>query len=73
MISLVIGGLFISDVVQIRDVSFTSQFMNEFALPEQHDVLLVLDSFLYFGSHDLVGLFLLAFVDFSKRTTAHLL
>lgn len=73
MESLVIGGFLISYVVQIRDVRFTSQFMNEFALPEKHNVLLMLDSFLNFGRDDLIGLLLLALIDFSKSTPANLL
>lgn len=55
-----------ADVVQARDTSFASQFVDQFGLPEQHHVLLVLDCFLHFGCEEFACLFLFDFEDFTK-------
>jgi len=40
MVLLTFVRLFISYVVKTGDASLSAEFMNKFALPEQHDVLL---------------------------------
>jgi len=61
-----------SDIVEPRHASFASEFMNKFALPEKHNMLLVLGCFLNFSSVELACLFLLDFEDLSKSSTAKL-
>ena len=64
--------LFISDEVQIWYGSFPSQFMNEFWLPEKHNVLGIFHSLLNFGSEEVSRLSLLHLIDFSEGTTTKL-
>jgi len=45
MVLLSIISLFIAYIVETWDAGFATQFVNKFALPEKHDVLLRLLSF----------------------------
>lgn len=47
--------------------------MNEFGLPEEHDMLLVLCSFFDFSGVEISRLFLLNFENFTEGTTAQFL
>ncbi len=40
MVLFALVGFFITDVVEARDASLSSELVNQFALPEKHNVLL---------------------------------
>lgn len=66
-------GFLVSDEVEVWNRSFPSQFMDKFGLPEEHDMLLVFDSFLDLGGEEVTCLLLLDLVEFSKSTPSELL
>jgi len=72
MIHLAILCFLISDKMQIRNGSFTSEFVNELGLPKKHDVFGVLYSFLNLGREKVACLPLLDFVDISKGASSQL-
>jgi len=70
VIYLAILIFFITHEMEIWYSGFTSQFVDEFGLPEKHDMLLVLDSLLDFSCEEISGLFLLDLKYFSKGTSS---
>ena len=55
-----------SDVVELRDVRLASKLMNQFTLPKQHHVLLVLDSSFDFSRIGRPVFLLFHFINFSE-------
>jgi hypothetical protein len=49
---------------------FSSQFVYQFTLPEQHHAFLLWICFFHFGSKDLSGGFLFDFIDLAKGSTS---
>ena len=70
VIHLAILSFLITYEMEIWYSGFTSQFVDEFGLPEKHDMLLVLNSLLDFSCEEISGLFLLDLVDVSKGTSS---
>lgn len=63
-----------SNVVESRHAGFASHLVDEFGLPEEHDVLLMLCGFFDFGCVKLAwSLLLFNFENFAEGTTAQLL
>jgi len=73
MIALLVISLFISDEVEVRNGRFTSELVDQLALPEQHNVLLMLHSFLNLSGEVLSCFLFLDLVDFPKGATSQLL
>lgn len=63
-------GLVRPDIIQLRHVSFASQLVNHFRLPEKHDVLLVFYCSLDFRRVHVAVFFLLNFINFAEGTVA---
>lgn len=59
--------------VQVRNCRFSSEFVNQLGLPEEHYMLGVLHGFLHLGSQEVSSLPLLDFVDISEGTTSKFL
>jgi hypothetical protein len=59
--------------MQIWHSCFPSKFMNEFGLPEKHDMLCVLNSLLDLCCEKVSCLSLLYFIDISEGTASELL
>jgi len=59
-----------TDVVEAWHARFSSQLVDELALPEEHDVLLVLGCFFDLGGIELASLLLLDLEDLSEGSTA---
>jgi hypothetical protein len=70
VVHLAVFGLLVTNEMKIWYSSFSSQFVNKLRLPEEHDVLLILHSFLYLGGEMVTGLLLLNFVDFTEGTSS---
>jgi len=73
VVHLAVLGLLVSDEVEVRNCCFSSQFVDEFGLPEEHDVLLVLDCLLHLSSEVVACLLLLDLVDLSEGSSAQAL
>jgi hypothetical protein len=56
--------------MQVWDGCLAPQLVNKLGLPEQHNVLCILDSLLNFGGQEVSGLSFLYFVQFAKRTSS---
>ena len=72
MVHLAILGLLISHEVQIGHGCLSSQFVDQFGLPKQHNVLGVLDGLLDLGSQEVARLSLLDLVDLTECATSKL-
>ena len=72
VIHLTILRLLVSDEMQIRNRRLAPQLMNQFRLPEKHNVLGIFHSLLNFGSEEVSCLSLLHLIDFSEGTTTKL-
>lgn len=73
VVHLTVFSLLVSHEVEVRHGGLSSQLVNQFGLPEQHDVLLVLHGLLHLGSKVVSGLSLLDFVKLSESTASELL
>lgn len=73
VIHLAILGLLVTNKMEVRDCGLTSQLVDQFGLPEKHDMLLVLDGLLNLGGKEVSSLLLLNFVEFTKCATSQLL
>jgi len=58
VVHLAVIGLFVTDEVEEGDKGLTTHFVDEFGLPEQHDVALHFNCFFDFGSKEFSCLFL---------------
>jgi hypothetical protein len=70
MVHLAIFSLLVTDKMEVWHSGLSPQLVDEFGLPEKHDVLLVLDGFFNLGGKEVSGLFLLHLVEFTEGTTA---
>lgn len=62
-----------ANVVKPRDACLASEFVNEFGLPKEHHMLLILSCFFNLGRVKIAGLFLLDFENFSEGAAAKFL
>jgi len=62
-----------ADVVELGHACFASQLVNQFALPEEHRVLLVFDCFFNFRCVELPCFLLLNLEDLSECATSEFL
>ena len=72
VVHLTILRLLVADEMQIRNRRLASQLMNQFRLPEEHNVLGIFHSLLNFSSEEVSCLSLLHLIDFSEGTTSKL-
>lgn len=70
---LVGSGAISANVVQARHACFPSELVDEFGLPKEHHVLLILRGFFNFGGEKVTCLLLFNFENFSEGATAKLL
>lgn len=73
VVHLSIICLFVTDEMEVGNCGLSSQLMDEFGLPEQHDVFLIFDSLFNLGSKEITSLLLLNLVDLTKGSTSELL
>ena len=72
VVHLTILGLLVADEMQIGNRRLASQLVDQFRLPEKHNVLGIFHSLLNFGSEEISCLSLLHLIDFSEGTTSKL-
>jgi len=73
VIHFAIFGFLVTYEVQVRNCRFSSEFVNQLGLPEEHYMLGILHGFLHLGSQEVSSLPLLDFVDISEGTTSKFL
>ena len=73
VVHLAVLGLLVTNEVQIWNRRLAAQLVDEFGLPEEHDMLLVLDGLLNLGSEEITGLPLFNFVELTEGTATKLL
>ena len=70
VVHLAILGLFVTNKMEVGYSGLSSELVDEFGLPEKHNMLLVLHGFFNLGGKEISGLFLLDLVEFTEGTTA---
>jgi len=73
VVHLTVVGFLVADEVQEGHEGLATHLVDEFGLPEEHNVSLHFNCFFDFGSEEFSSLFLLNFINFSEGTSTKFL